>query len=128
GATVVCNALLVQRGAPDALRGRAFTVLMSSTAVTLGAGMIAAGIVTNALGARWVWGIAAGILAVAAALGLVLARGVEVGGAAPRSRWIGIDSVGVFARRWKRSRGPPPPGGTSIAQPVGSSSPASIAF
>ena len=86
GATVVCNALLVQRGAPDALRGRAFTVLMSSTAVTLGAGMIAAGIVTNALGARWVWGIAAGILAVAAALGLVLARGVEVGGAAAEVR------------------------------------------
>jgi MFS family permease len=78
GSTVVCNALLVQRGAPDELRGRAFTVLMSSTSVTLGAGMIAAGLVTNALGARWVWGIAAAILAVAASLGLALARGVEV--------------------------------------------------
>jgi MFS family permease len=78
GSTVVCNALLVQRGAPDELRGRAFTVLMSSTAVSLGAGMIAAGVVTNALGARWVWGIAAAILAVAAALGLALARGAEV--------------------------------------------------
>ena len=78
GSTVVCNALLVQRGAPDELRGRAFTVLMSSTAVSLGAGMIAAGVLTNALGARWVWGIAAAILAVAAALGLALARGIEV--------------------------------------------------
>jgi MFS family permease len=78
GVTVVCNALLVQRGAPDALRGRAFTVLMSSTSVTLGLGMIAAGLVTNALGARWVWGIGAAILAVAAGLGLALARGVEV--------------------------------------------------
>lgn len=78
GATVVCNALLVQRGAPDELRGRAFTVLMSSTAVSLGAGMVAAGVVTNALGARWVWGIAAAILAVAAALGVALARGVDV--------------------------------------------------
>ena len=29
GAAVVCNALLVQRGAPDSLRGRAFAVLMS---------------------------------------------------------------------------------------------------
>ena len=29
GATVVCNSLLVQRGAPDELRGRAFTVIMS---------------------------------------------------------------------------------------------------
>jgi MFS family permease len=82
GATVVCNALLVQRGAPDALRGRVFTLLMSSTSITLGLGMIAAGIVTNALGARWVWGIAAGILAIAAALGLVLARGVDVRGKA----------------------------------------------
>jgi hypothetical protein len=51
---------------------------MSSTAVSLGAGMIAAGVVTNALGARWVWGIAAAILAVAATLGLALARGVEL--------------------------------------------------
>ena len=79
GSTVVCNALLVQRGAPDELRGRAFTVLMSSTSVTLGAGMIAAGILTNALGARWVWGIAAAILAVAASLAVALARGVELG-------------------------------------------------
>lgn len=78
GSTVVCNALLVQRGAPDELRGRAFTVLMSSTAVSLGAGMVAAGVVTNALGARWVWGLAAAVLAVAATLGYALARGVEL--------------------------------------------------
>ncbi|TML57361.1 MAG: MFS transporter [Actinobacteria bacterium] len=85
GSTVVCNALLVQRGAPDELRGRAFTVLMSSTAVSLGAGMIAAGLVTNALGARWVWGIAAAVLALAAALGLSLARGVDVAREAPEA-------------------------------------------
>src|SRR5205085_9790426 len=83
GATVVCNALLVQRGAPDALRGRAFSVLMSSTAVTLGLGMIAAGLLTNAVGARWVWGAAAGVLAVAATAGAALARGVEVAAPAP---------------------------------------------
>jgi MFS family permease len=83
GSTVVCNTLLVQRGAPDELRGRAFTVLMSSTAVTLGAGMIAAGVVTNALGARWVWGIAAAILALAAALGVSLARRIDVASEAP---------------------------------------------
>jgi hypothetical protein len=40
GAAVVCNALFIQRGAPDELRGRAFTVIMSSTYATLGAGMI----------------------------------------------------------------------------------------
>ena len=37
GAAVVCNSLLVQRGAPDELRGRAFTVIMSSNYVVLGA-------------------------------------------------------------------------------------------
>ena len=55
GAAVVCNALLVQRGAPDELRGRAFTVIMSSNYALLGLGMIAAGALTDAFGARWVW-------------------------------------------------------------------------
>ena len=59
GAAVVCNALLVQRGAPDELRGRAFTVIMSSNYALLGLGMIAAGGLTDAYGARWVWGGAA---------------------------------------------------------------------
>jgi MFS family permease len=59
GAAVVCNALLVQRGAPDELRGRAFTVIMSSNYALLGLGMIAAGGLTDAFGARWVWGGAA---------------------------------------------------------------------
>ena len=54
---VVCNALLVQRGAPDELRGRAFTLLMSSNYVVLGIGMIAAGPLTDELG-RTVWAIA----------------------------------------------------------------------
>ena len=56
GAAVVCNALFVQRGAPDELRGRAFTVIMSSNYALLGVGMVAAGALTDAFGARWVWG------------------------------------------------------------------------
>jgi MFS family permease len=59
GAAVVCNALFVQRGAPDELRGRAFTVIMSSNYALLGLGMIAAGWLTDLYGARWVWGGAA---------------------------------------------------------------------
>ena len=43
GAAVVCNAVLVQRGAPDAMRGRVFTVLMSSNYAVLGLGMVLAG-------------------------------------------------------------------------------------
>jgi MFS family permease len=79
GAAVVCNALLVQRGAPDQLRGRAFTLLMSSNYVVLGLGMIAAGPLTDELGPRTVWAIAGGLAAVAALVGLLLARGVVTG-------------------------------------------------
>jgi MFS family permease len=73
GAAVVCNALFVQRGAPDELRGRAFTVIMSSNYVLLGAGMVAAGALTDAFGARWVWGGAASAYLVAALLAAALA-------------------------------------------------------
>jgi MFS family permease len=76
GAAVVCNSLLVQRGVPDRLRGRAFTLLMSSNFAVLGVGMLAAGPATDAIGPRAVWGIAAGIMAVAAGIGLALTRGV----------------------------------------------------
>ena len=76
GAAVVCNALLVQRGAPDELRGRAFTLLMSSNYVVLGIGMVASGPLTDQLGPRAVWAIAGGLSAVAAVVGLLLARGV----------------------------------------------------
>jgi predicted MFS family arabinose efflux permease len=77
GTAVVCNALLIQRGAPDELRGRAFTVLMSSNYVVLGLGMIAAGPLTDALGPRAIWALAGGLCAVAAAVGLAMARGVS---------------------------------------------------
>jgi MFS family permease len=76
GAAVVCNSLLVQRGVPDRLRGRAFTLLMSSNFAVLGAGMLLAGPATDAIGPRAVWGIAAGVMAVAAGLALALTRGV----------------------------------------------------
>jgi MFS family permease len=75
GAAVVCNALLVQRGAPDELRGRAFTVLMSSNYVVLGLGMLAAGPLTDGLGPRAVWAIAGGLCAVGAVFGLWMVRG-----------------------------------------------------
>jgi MFS family permease len=77
GTAVVCNALLVQRGAPDELRGRVFTVLMSSNYAVLGLGMIVAGRLVNEFGARWVWGISAGIVVLAAGVGYVLASGIK---------------------------------------------------
>jgi MFS family permease len=74
GIALVCNVLLVQRGAPDRLRGRVFTVLMSSNYAVLGLGMVAAGPLTNEFGARWVWGGSACLTALAALVGYGLAR------------------------------------------------------
>jgi MFS family permease len=79
GSAVVCNALLVQRGAPDQYRGRAFAVLMSSNVAMLTIGMILAGHLTDVYGPRWVWGVAAVLAAVAGAIGYFLARGAAAG-------------------------------------------------
>jgi MFS family permease len=73
GAAVVCNALLVQRGAPDALRGRAFAVVMSTNVAMLTLGMIVAGHFTDVVGPRWIWGAAAVAAGLAGIVGRVLA-------------------------------------------------------
>ena len=83
GAAVVCNALLVQRGAPDHVRGRAFTVIMSSNYALLALGMAAAGPLTDLVGPRWLWGFAAILSGIAAVLGFVLTRRVEEHAEAP---------------------------------------------
>jgi MFS family permease len=77
GIALVCNALFVQRGAPDRVRGRVFTVLMSSNYAVFLIGMLFAGPLTDEYGARWVWGGAAAIAAVAALVGFALARGID---------------------------------------------------
>lgn len=85
GAAIVCNALLIQRGAPDHLRGRALTTLMSATFAMLGLGMAAWGPVTDAIGARWVFGGAALLALSAAVVGRALTRGVAASSAEPVS-------------------------------------------
>jgi len=82
GAAIVCNSLLIQRGAPDHLRGRALTTLMSATFATLGLGMAAWGLVTDEIGARWVFGSAASLAFVAALVGRGMTRGVAAAGSA----------------------------------------------
>jgi MFS family permease len=74
GAAVVCNALLVQRGAPDEVRGRAFTFVMSATYGLLGVSTVLAGALMPADGARWVWLAGALTLAVASVAGYALSR------------------------------------------------------
>jgi MFS family permease len=80
GAAIVCNALLVQRGAPDALRGRAFAVLMSTNVAMLTLGMIVAGHFTDVVGPRWIWGAAAVASAVSGIVGFALARAAGTSG------------------------------------------------
>ena len=77
GAAVVCNALFIQRGAPDELRGRALTLIMSVNYLVLGVGMALSGPLTDAVGPRWVWGIAAFLFAAAAGVAALLARGAR---------------------------------------------------
>ena len=74
GIAVVANITLVQRGSPDALRGRAFTVIMSANFVVLGLAMFGAGPLTDRYGARWVWGGSAILLAIAAVVAHGLCR------------------------------------------------------
>jgi MFS family permease len=78
GTAIVANIVLVQRGAPDRLRGRAFTLLMRITYGTMGIGLLAAGPAADAVGARWVYVASSALIAVAAAAGGVLLRGVKI--------------------------------------------------
>jgi MFS family permease len=77
GAAVVGNITFVQRGAPDRLRGRAFTLLMAVNYGALGLSFVVAGPVTNAIGARWTYVVAAVGIGVASGLAWLFARGVE---------------------------------------------------
>ncbi|MBW8742274.1 MAG: MFS transporter [Gaiellaceae bacterium] len=83
GAAVLCNSLLVQRGAPDELRGRAFTVIMAVNYAAFGIGFLLGGVFNDAYGARWVWGGSALVLAAAGVFAYVLARGVPQRAAEP---------------------------------------------
>ncbi len=78
GSSVACNALLVQRGTFDVMRGRALTFVMSATYLAVAIGELAGGsYVHNGVGAdvpRWEWGAAAASLAVAAVAGWAIAR------------------------------------------------------
>jgi MFS family permease len=76
GAAVASNALLVQRGTFDFLRGRALTFVMSATYLLLGVGIGLGGLLLHRVGARWLWGGAGGMLLVASLAGWVLARGL----------------------------------------------------
>jgi MFS family permease len=81
GAAIVCNAVLVQRGAADEMRGRALTLVMSATFLATAAANGIAGALLNTVSPRWIWGGAAIAYAVAAAVGYLLAREPALPGA-----------------------------------------------
>jgi MFS family permease len=78
GAAIICNRLLVQRGAPDQYRGRALATIMSTNYAVLGLSMAAAGVLTDVFDARSVW-IAAGVIYLFGSLvALVMTRWLPV--------------------------------------------------
>jgi MFS family permease len=77
GTAVVCNSLLVQRGAPDAVRGRVFTVIMSINYLVYGLGFVVAGPLTDSVGPRWVFAGVGAVLAATSLLAYALARGAQ---------------------------------------------------
>jgi MFS family permease len=74
GVAVVCNSLLVQRGASDEVRGRVFTVIMSVNYAAYGVAVLAAGPLTDSYGPRWVYGVVGLVLLLASLIAYVLGR------------------------------------------------------
>lgn len=89
GSVIVCNRLLVQRGAPDQYRGRALATIMSSNYAVLGLAMGVAGVLTDLVGARAVWIGAGCVYLVAALVGLVLTRWLPV---AQEDEWEAVEA------------------------------------
>jgi LAO/AO transport system kinase len=78
GGALVANITLVQRGTPDRVRGRAFTMLMSANYAVLGVAFVAAGPLTNAFGARWAYAGATVVVAIAALVATRFAAGIKL--------------------------------------------------
>ena len=89
GSVVVCNRLLVQRGAPDQYRGRALATIMSSNYAVVGLAMGAAGVLTDVVGPRAVWIGAGAIYLFAALVALVMTRWLPVTQA---DEWDAVDA------------------------------------
>ena len=77
GTAIVCNSLLVQRGASDDVRGRVFTAIMSVNYAVFAIGFVVAGPLTDSVGPRWVFGGVGVVLAFAAVIAYALGRSAE---------------------------------------------------
>jgi MFS family permease len=74
GAAIVCNQLLVQAGAPDAMRGRALAVLMSTYYGVLGIAMAGGGLLVDQTSARLAWAVAGALYLLSTVLAFALTR------------------------------------------------------
>jgi len=72
--------VIVQRNAPDSLRGRVFTVIISAHNAVLGVAMVTAGALTQLAGPRWTYGLASALLVLGSATAFVLFRARPVPG------------------------------------------------
>jgi MFS family permease len=95
GAAIACNALLVQRGTFDLLRGRALTFVMSATYVLVGTGEGLGGFFVHSAGARWIWGGGGCALLVAALAGSLLAG--KLGGETSAETEVRRDAAPIAA-------------------------------
>ena len=110
GSVIVCNRLLVQRGAPDQYRGRALATIMSSNYAVLGVAMAVAGVLIDVVGARVVWMAAGVVFLLAAGVALLATRWLpDRGGGRARCvrSELGVGGCGTRKRasRAVRSRG-----------------------
>jgi MFS family permease len=95
GAAIACNALLVQRGTFDLVRGRALTFVMSITYVLVGAGNGIGGLLLDRAGPRWIWGACGATLVVAALAGRLMAR--KLGSETPADAEVRAEPTRVAA-------------------------------
>ena len=77
GLTFPMTVLIIQQHTADRIRGRAFTLVISAHNALLGVAMIAAGALTNAVGARWTYAVAGILTALGGLTAYVLAKGVR---------------------------------------------------
>ena len=95
GAAIACNALLVQRGTFDLMRGRALTFVMSITFVLVGVGNGIGGLLLDRVSPRWIWAACGIGLLVAALAGRLLAR--KLGSEAPSDAEVRREAAPVAA-------------------------------
>jgi len=118
GAAIICNQLLVQRGAPDRYRGRALATIMSANYAVLGLAMGAAGVLTDAVGARWVW-IGAGVVYLSgAAVAMLVTRWLPVTGMENEEEVLGAHAEAAARALVPAGAFDPKPGAHEMPEPA----------